>query len=159
MLRAIRAEKSVGSASASSSALVCSDWVWPWVAAIASTQVRTTLLKTSCAVSDQPEVWQWVRRLSDLGFFGAELLDQLGPQQPAGPQLGDLHEEVHADGPEERQPRRERVDVEAGVTAGAQVLDAVGERVGQLQVGGRPGLLDVVAGDRDRVEPRHLAAR
>ena len=44
VLRAIRAEKSVGSASASSRALVCSDWVWPWVAAIASTQVRTTLL-------------------------------------------------------------------------------------------------------------------
>ena len=44
MLRAIRALKSVGSASASSSAFVCSDWVWPCVAAIASTQVRMTLL-------------------------------------------------------------------------------------------------------------------
>jgi hypothetical protein len=44
VLRAMRALKSVGSASASSSALVCSDWVCPWVAAIASTQVRTTLL-------------------------------------------------------------------------------------------------------------------
>jgi len=44
VLRAIRAEKSVGSASASSSALVCSDWVWPWVAAIASMVVRITLL-------------------------------------------------------------------------------------------------------------------
>jgi hypothetical protein len=51
-------EKSVGSASASSSALVCSDCVWPCVAAIASRQVRTTLLNTSCAVSDQPEVWR-----------------------------------------------------------------------------------------------------
>ena len=58
VLRAIRAEKSVGSAIASSRALVCSDWVWPWVAAIASMQVRPTLLKTSCAVSDQPEVWR-----------------------------------------------------------------------------------------------------
>ncbi len=64
VLRAMRAEKSVGSASASSSALVCSDWVWPCVAAIASIVVRITLLKTSCAVSDQPEVWQWVRRLT-----------------------------------------------------------------------------------------------
>ena len=69
MLRAMRALKSVGSASASSSALVCSDWVWPWVAAIASTHVRTTLLKTSCAVSDQPEVWQCVRSASDFGFL------------------------------------------------------------------------------------------
>ena len=74
VLRAIRAEKSVGSAIASSRALVCSDWVWPWVAAIASMQVRWTLLKTSCAVSDQPEVWLWVRSDSDLGFCGSNWL-------------------------------------------------------------------------------------
>src|SRR5258707_6746432 len=61
VLRAMRAEKSVGSASASSNALVCRDCVCPWVAAMASIAVRTTLLNTSCAVSDQPEVWQWVR--------------------------------------------------------------------------------------------------
>ena len=57
VLRAMRAEKSLGSASASSRALVCSDWVWPCVAAIASIWVRIILLNTSCAVSDQPEVW------------------------------------------------------------------------------------------------------
>ena len=74
MLRAIRAEKSVGSAIASSRALVCSDWVWPWVAAIASMQVRCTLLKTSWAVSDQPEVWLCVRSDSDLGFSGSNWL-------------------------------------------------------------------------------------
>ena len=74
MLRAMRAEKSVGSAIASSRALVCRDWVWPWVAAIASMHVRPTLLKTSCAVSDQPLVWLWVRRLSDLGFCGSNWL-------------------------------------------------------------------------------------
>ena len=55
MFRAMRAEKSVGRAMASSSALVWSDWVWPWVAAIASIALRVTLLKTSWAVSDQPE--------------------------------------------------------------------------------------------------------
>ena len=71
VLRAMRAEKSVGSAIASSRALVCSDWVWPWVAAIASMQVRPTLLKTSCAVSDQPEVCECVRSESDFGFFGS----------------------------------------------------------------------------------------
>ncbi len=69
-MRAIRAEKSVGSASASSRALVCSDWVWPWVAAIASTHVRTTLVNTSWAVSDQPDVWQWVRNDIDRGSLG-----------------------------------------------------------------------------------------
>ena len=67
----MRAEKSVGKARASSRALVCSDWVCPWVAAIASTQVRVTLLKTSWAVSDQPDVWLWVRSDDDLGFWGS----------------------------------------------------------------------------------------
>ena len=71
MLRAIRALKSVGSAIASSRALVCRLWVWPWVAAIASMQVRPTLLKTSCAVRLQPLVWQCVRRLRLLGFCGS----------------------------------------------------------------------------------------
>ncbi len=38
---------------------------------------------------------------------------------------------------------------------GPDVLHAVGERVGELEVLRRPGLLDVVAGDRDRVEAGH----
>ena len=67
----MRAEKSVGSASASSSALVCSDWVWPCVAAIASMQVRATLLNASCAVSDQPEVCECVRSDSDFSLRGS----------------------------------------------------------------------------------------
>ena len=48
------------------------------------------------------------------------------------------------------------VDVEPGGQPGAHVLDAVGERVGELEVRRRPGLLHVVAGDRDRVELGHL---
>ncbi len=74
MLRAMRALKSLGSASASSSAFVCSDCVWPCVAAIASTQVRITLLNTSCAVSDQPDVCECVRSDSDLSLPGSNCL-------------------------------------------------------------------------------------
>src|SRR6185437_17035546 len=70
VLRAMRALKSVGSPRASSRALVCSDWVCPWVAAMASTQVRMTLLNTSWAVSDHPDVWQWVRSDNDLSLVG-----------------------------------------------------------------------------------------
>ena len=58
-----------------------------------------------------------------------------------------------------RQARCELVDVEADGLAGADVLDAVGQRVGQLDVGRGPGLLHVVAGDRDRVELRHVRAQ
>ena len=85
-----------------------------------------------------------------------ELLQQLGPQQPRGAHLGDLHEEVHADRPEERQPRREAVDVEAGGEAGAEIFDAVGQRIGELEVLRRAGFLHVIAGDRDRIVFRHL---
>ena len=88
--------------------------------------------------------------------LGVELLDELRPQETRGAQLGDFHEEVHADRPEERQPRRELVDVETRLDAGAHVLDAVGERVGELEILRRPGLLHVIAGDRDRVELRHV---
>ena len=55
---------------ASSNELVCSDWVPPNTAAIASMVVRTTLLYGSCSVSDQPEVWQWVRSIRLFGFLG-----------------------------------------------------------------------------------------
>jgi hypothetical protein len=70
VLRAMRAENSVGSAMASSKELVCSDWVPPNTAAIASMVVRTTLLYGSCSVSDQPEVWQWVRSIRLFAVFG-----------------------------------------------------------------------------------------
>jgi hypothetical protein len=118
--------------------------------------VRITLLKTSCAVSDQPEVWQCVRRLSERGSFGLKLRQQLGPQQPRRAHLGDFHEEVHADRPEERQPRCKAVNIESGREPGAEIFDAVGQRVGELEVLGRAGLLHVIAGDGDRVVFRHF---
>ena len=84
VLRAIRAEKSVGSANASSSALVCSDCVCPCVAAIASTAVRTTLLNTSWAASDQPDVCEWVRSDFDFADFGANFsTSSLHSRRPA----------------------------------------------------------------------------
>ncbi len=58
---AISADFSLGSASTSSSALVCSELVPPSTAASASTAVRTTLLSGCCAVSDTPAVWVWNR--------------------------------------------------------------------------------------------------
>ena len=40
---------------------------------------------------------------------------------------------------------------------GAHIFDAVGERVGELEVLRRARLLHVIAGDRDRIELRHAA--
>ena len=58
---AISAACSLGSASISSRALVCSELVPPSTAASASTAVRTTLLYGCCAVSETPAVWVWNR--------------------------------------------------------------------------------------------------
>ena len=94
-----------------------------------------------------------------LRVLRAEIPHEPRPKRPRGPHLGDFHEVVHANRPEEREARRERVDIEARRHAGAHIFDAVRERIGQLQVGGRAGFLHVIAGDRDRVELRHLLAR
>jgi len=37
-------------------------------------QVRITLVKTSCAANDQPEVWQCVLSASDFSDFGSNCL-------------------------------------------------------------------------------------
>ncbi len=91
-----------------------------------------------------------------LRVLGVELFDDLGPEHTRRAHLGDLHEEVHADSPEERQTRGERVDIHAGIDARAQILKSVGKRIGQLDVAGSSGLLHVVAGDGDGVELGHV---
>jgi hypothetical protein len=64
VLRASLAEKTEGSARASSKEFVCNDWVPPKMAAMASTQVRTMLLYGSCSVSDQPVNNKYESRLT-----------------------------------------------------------------------------------------------
>ena len=91
-----------------------------------------------------------------LGVLRVELLDDLGPQHTCGAHLGDLHEVIHADGPEERQTWCEGVDRHAGVDTCAEVLQTVGQRVGQLDVGRGACLLHVVTRNRDRVELGHV---
>ncbi len=66
---------------------------------------------------------------------------------------------VHADRPEEGDPGREIVDLETRFHTRAHVLDTVGQGVGELEVEGRPGLLHVVARNRDGIESRHAVRR
>ena len=91
-----------------------------------------------------------------LGVLGVELLDHLGPQQTTGTHLGDLHEQVFTLRPEEGETGSEGVDIDAGLDAGAQVFETVGQGVGQLQVGGGTRLLHVVTRDRDGVKLGHF---
>ena len=88
--------------------------------------------------------------------LGAELLHDLGPEHTGCTHLGDFHEVVHADSPEERQAGCEGIDVDTGVDTGTEVLETVGEGVGQLDVGRSTSLLHVVARDGDAVELGHI---
>ncbi len=88
--------------------------------------------------------------------FRMELRQELGPQEPRGAHLGDFHEKIHADRPEERQPRCEAIDIEACGQAGAQIFDAIGQRIGEFEVLRRAGFLHVIARNRDRVVFRHF---
>ena len=156
---AICAACSLGSASTSSSALVCSELVPPSTAASASTAVRTMLLSGCCAVSETPAVWVWKR--SHCAFVGRRAVDVAQPARPdpaGGPELRDLLEEVDVRVEEERQPGRERVDVEPAGQAEFDVAEAVGERERQLLRGGRAGLTDVVAGHRQWLVRGHRSA-
>ena len=154
---AIWAAFALGSASTSSRALVCSDLVPPRTAASASTAVRTTLLSGCWAVSETPAVWVWKR-----SYWAFSVCRAVDVAQPAGPdpagraELGDLLEEVDVRVEEERQPGRELLDVQAAGQAQLDVGEAVGQRVGELLRGGRAGLADVVAGDRDRLVRRDV---
>ena len=67
MRSASLAESSVGSASASSNAFVCRDWVPPSTAESASSAVRTMLFSGCWAVSVAPPVCVWNRSVSDRG--------------------------------------------------------------------------------------------
>ncbi len=100
---AIRTASSVGSASASSKVLVCSDWVPPSTPANASIAVRTMLLSGCWAVSDTPAVCVWKRMSQDRWFSAAECVPQFaGPDPPRRPVLGDLLKEIDLRVEEER---------------------------------------------------------
>mmetsp|Transcript_10701 Transcript_10701/g.18748 ORF Transcript_10701/g.18748 Transcript_10701/m.18748 type:complete len:349 (-) Transcript_10701:18-1064(-) len=84
------------------------------------------------------------------------LLHELGPHLACSAQLGNLHVEVHADGEEEGQTRSNLVHVQTCRLGRSHVLNAVRNGEGQLQLGVRAGLLDVVATDGDAVELGHV---
>ena len=67
MRSAIRTARSVGSESASSIELVCSDWQPPSTAASACTATRTMLFSGCWAVSMLPAVWAWNRSIIERG--------------------------------------------------------------------------------------------
>ena len=78
------------------------------------------------------------------------------PKEPGGAQFRNLHEEIHRDAKEKREARREAINIEAGGEPGAHIFETVGERIGEFEIGGSARFLHMIAGNRDRVELRHI---
>ena len=91
--------------------------------------------------------------------LGAEALQDLGPQDAGGTHLRDFHEVVLAHVPEEGQPLGEGVDGQARFFTGTDIFDPVGQRIAQFQIARRAAFLDMIPGNGNRVELRHVIGR
>ena len=156
MLRAMREEISVGSAMASSKELVCRLCVPPSTAASASIVVRTILLCGSCSVSDTPEVWQWVRSIFERGSLAPRSVMIFAHSVRAARSLATSRKKFMPMPKKKLSRAGKGIDIEPARLRGAHIFHAVGERIGQLLHRRRPGLVHVIARDRDRVELRHV---
>ncbi len=79
------------------------------------------------------------------GIFGVKLVHDPRPEQACGAQLGDFHEEIHANGKEKAETAREFVDIHAARNRSAHIFAAIGQSIGQFlhQIGAC--LLHVIA--------------
>ena len=89
-------------------------------------------------------------------ILSAEALQDLRPQYTGRTHLRNFHEVVLAHIPEEGQTFCEGVNFQAGFFTGTDVFHAVGQRVTQFQVAGRAAFLNVVTGNGNGVELRHV---
>ena len=87
------------------------------------------------------------------------LLHEARPHATRGAQLGDLLEKVIVDVEEERQARREAVDVQPARQRRLDVSQTVGQRERQLLHRRRARFADVIARDRHGVEARNVPGR
>src|SRR5277367_1728944 len=74
------------------------------------------------------------------------------PDAARGAVFGKLLEEIIVSVEEKRKARSEIVHLHPAAEAMLHILDAVAQGESQLLNGGRAGLADVVAADRDRIE-------
>ena len=156
--RAMRAESSVGRASASSRPLVCSDWVPPSTAASACSATRTMLLSGCCAVSVEPAVWVWKRSCCARGWVAPKRsrIRRAHSRRAARNFATSSRKSLCA---LKKNDRRwpSALTSRPGVDGGLHVGDGVGEGERDLLHRRRARLADVIAADRNRVPLRHLA--
>ena len=155
---AMRAASSVGSASASSRPLVCSDCVPPMHRRHRlhrdADDVVVGLLRGQRAARRLRVEAQLLR--ARVGR-AEPLFHDPRPQPPRRAELRDLLEEVVVGVEEERQPLAERIDVEARAARRLHIGDRIRERERHLLDRRRSRFADVIPADRNRVPLRHLS--
>ncbi len=155
---AIVAASSVGSASASSRPLQCSDCAPPSTAASACSATRTMLLSGCCAVSVLPAVCAWKRNCIARGFVTpnrSRMMRAHSRRAARNLAISSRKSLCALKKKDRRWPSRFRS--RPASRAAVDVGDRVGQRERHFLDRGRSGLADVVTADRDRVPVRQLA--
>ena len=80
-----------------------------------------------------------------LRILSAKALHNLSPQQSASTHLGNLHEVVHTNCPEERESWSESIHIDTSINTSTQVVHTIGQGVSQLDIGSSSSLLHVIA--------------
>jgi len=114
------------------------------------------VLRLLCSERAATDLRVEAQQLAGFLLRAVALGHQLVPDAARRPELGDLFEEVVVRVPEEAEPRRERIDIEAGRDGGIDVRDAVGDGERDLLHRRAAGFADVVAADADGVPLRHV---
>ena len=152
---AILAARSVGSASASSKPLVCSDCVPPQTAANPWRATRTMLFSGCCAVSVTPPVWVWKRSRHERSSWAPNRSRMISAHiRRAARNFATSWKTLLWPLKKKASRGAELVDLEPGVERRLHVGDPVGERERDLLDGRAALLAEVVAADRDRVPLR-----
>ena len=76
--------------------------------------------------------------------------------QTSGTHLGNFHEVVHTNSPEEAEAGCKSIDVDTSIHTCAQIVHTISQGVCQLDVGSSTSLLHVITRDRDTIELWHL---
>ena len=114
--------------------------------------VRTTLLSTDWAVSDEPAVWTWKRQAIERAFDDPNRSRTIRAHiRRAARNLATSSNSSDQAAKKKLSRGGEVVDGEAARERRVDVGDRVGEGEGELLGRRRPRLAHVVAGDRDRV--------
>src|SRR6266550_6232571 len=90
-------------------------------------------------------------------FRAVSLLHVPRPNATRSTKLCDLLEKIVVDVPEERKPRRERIDVEASRNSPLDVSESIGESERELLRGRRSRFANMVAGNRNSIPLRNVS--